>query len=610
LAGSPTSGRALDRLLPAIKRADDRFGAALAPILAAAATLVLVIPTLAPGVLDWDTAEFQTVGPVLGVAHPTGYPAYVILGWLASIVLPFGDPAYRMNLLQAFTAAGAVAVTAAIVQHLSGMRWVALASGLLFLTMPLAAREAVQMPVSSFATGPTLWTISTHADPHLLHLALVGLIFLLLLAWDRRRHSPDEETARRSGRWLVAAAGVYGVAVANHSLALLLPPAIGLFVLAAAPGILLERRLVLTCAGVMAATIVLLFAELPVRAAMNAPLVYGRPDTLGGFTYIVLGEQFRGSLVQPFSDLPEKFALVMSALAGWLGPLSFLAAAGFGSSLIRRPRYVLLAGLTAATACWFSASYANADISRYFLVPLFVAYTFVGLGLADCVTVAAWALGAAYSGPSEVEEVEGLQESEVGVAEPAGGAEDAASGAEESDYDFDYQDAGSALPGPPWLIVAVELVVAVAVIAGCLTVVPERWQVPSAEHPGGVSLTDRTYPSTWLHAILASPSEGGLPEDSVIVSWWSASTLLWYGQRVERLRPDVYIVDDRTRLDDNLGEVWDVIDRFLGQRPVFVIRMNGGRDGMEVISAMYDLVERPLPDGSTVRQVISKKGMP
>ncbi len=582
-------------------------GPALAPFIGAVVTLALVIPTLAPGVLDWDTAEFQTVGPVLGVAHPTGYPAYVILGWLASIVLPFGDPAYRMNLLQAFTAAGAVAGTVAIVQYLSGMRWVALASGLLFLTMPLAAREGIQLPVSSFATGPTLWTISTHADPHLFHLALVTLVFLLLLIWDRRRHSPDEETAHRSGRWLVAAAGVYGVAVANHSLALLLPPAIGLFVLAVAPGIFLERRLVLTCAGVMAATIALLFAELPIRAAMNAPLVYGRPDTLGGFAYIVLGEQFRGSLVQPFNDLPEKFALVMSALANWLGPLSFLAAAGFGSSLIRRPRYVLLAGLTAATACWFSASYANADISRYFLVPLFVAYTFVGLGLADCVTVAAWALGVVYSGPSEAQGVDGLLEAEdLGAVEPAVGAEDAAGGAD----DYDDEDAGAALPGPPWLIAAVELVVAAAVIAGCLTVVPERWQVPSAEHPGGVSLADRTYPSTWLHAIFASPSEGGLPEDSVIVSWWSASTLLWYGQRVERLRPDIYIVDDRTRLDDNLGEVWDVIDRFLGQRSVFVIRMTGGKDGMDVIRATYDLAERPLPDGSTVWQVISKKGMP
>jgi hypothetical protein len=223
------------------------------------------------------------------------------------------------------------------------------------------------------------------------------------------------------------------------------------------------------------------------------------------------------------------------------------------------------------------------------------------------VTVAAWALGVVYSGPSEAQGVDGLLEAEdLGAVEPAVGAEDAGSGA--GDYDDEY--AGAALPGPPWLIAAVELVVAAAVIAGCLTVVPERWQVPSAEHPGGVSLADRTYPSTWLHAIFASPSEGGLPEDSVIVSWWSASTLLWYGQRVERLRPDIYVVDDRTRLDDNLGEVWDVIDRFLGQRPVFVIRMTGGKDGMDVIRATYDLAERPLPDGSTVWQVISKKGMP
>ena len=56
-------------------------------------TLYLVIPTLAARALPaWDTAEFQTVGPVLGTAHPTGYPAYVILGWFASIVFqPFGE---------------------------------------------------------------------------------------------------------------------------------------------------------------------------------------------------------------------------------------------------------------------------------------------------------------------------------------------------------------------------------------------------------------------------------------------------------------------------------------------------------------------------------------
>ena len=48
---------------------------------------------LLPGVGFWDTAEFQAVGPLLGTAHPTGFPTYVLLGWLASVVLqPLGEP--------------------------------------------------------------------------------------------------------------------------------------------------------------------------------------------------------------------------------------------------------------------------------------------------------------------------------------------------------------------------------------------------------------------------------------------------------------------------------------------------------------------------------------
>ena len=59
---------------------------------------------------------------------------------------------------------------------------------------------------------------------------------------------------------------------------------------------------------------------------------------------------------------------------------------------------------------------------------------------------------------------------------------------------------------------------------------------------------------------------------AVIVSWWSYSTPLWYAQRVEGRRPDLVIVDDRTRLDEGLGDITDVIDAHLGTSPVYVIR--------------------------------------
>jgi hypothetical protein len=586
--------------------------AALAPLIGAVVTLWLVIPTLAPGVLSWDTAEFQTVGPVLGTAHPTGYPAYVILGFIASHLLPFGDPAYRMNLLQAIMAAGAVAGVVALVQFLTGMRWVALATGLLLLIMPTWSPATVSFPDgTSLTSSPLFWRVSTHADPHLFHVALVALIFLLLLVWERRRTDADLERRRHADRWLVAAAGVFGVAVANHSLALLLPPAIGLFVIAVAPGIFRQWRLILKCAAVLAAVVVVLFLELPIRAAMHAPLVYGHPDTWSGFQYVVLAEQFRGSLSDPFGNLGLKYAEVMNLFASWLGPLGLLALVGLGTSLVKRPRYLVLAGLAAVVTCGFSAAYANADIERYFLLPLFVAFTFVGLGLADALDLCVWLVGEV--GDRVAPRTIG------GSPEPASAA--ASPALEPAAFEPTAQSAAPSAPIEPapigpaaidagWgkrALLLVEILAAVVLLSAAAPIAPDRQAVPGAI-PGGVSETDQTYRETWMRAVLATPDRGGLPANAVIVSWWSDSTTLWYGQKVEGLRSDIYIVDDRTRLDDNLGEVWDVIDRFLGQRPVFLDRISGGVDGMDALSQLYVLRDFQLPDGATIKQVISKKG--
>lgn len=58
----------------------------------------------------WDTAVFQGAAPVLGLTHPTGYPTYLLLGWLWTHLLPMMEPASAMNLLAAVTGAGAVAL--------------------------------------------------------------------------------------------------------------------------------------------------------------------------------------------------------------------------------------------------------------------------------------------------------------------------------------------------------------------------------------------------------------------------------------------------------------------------------------------------------------------
>ena len=59
----------------------DRLDGALAAACALAA-LAGYLRTLAPGVTaDVDTALFQFLGRVLGVAHNPGYPLYALLTW-------------------------------------------------------------------------------------------------------------------------------------------------------------------------------------------------------------------------------------------------------------------------------------------------------------------------------------------------------------------------------------------------------------------------------------------------------------------------------------------------------------------------------------------------
>jgi hypothetical protein len=65
--------------------------------------LTLYILTLAPDILPADNGEFQLAATTLGVAHPPGFPLYTMLAFLMT-KLPFAaSPAYKVNLLSAFT---------------------------------------------------------------------------------------------------------------------------------------------------------------------------------------------------------------------------------------------------------------------------------------------------------------------------------------------------------------------------------------------------------------------------------------------------------------------------------------------------------------------------
>ena len=476
-----------------------------------------------PGLGFWDTAELQAVAPLLGTAHPTGYPTYVLLGWLVNVVLtPLGEPAFRMNLFAALSLGVAAAVTADLARALTRSTALGVLAGL------------------GLALTEVAWAIGTQADAHALHLVLVAVLLRLLVAWEDRADRPDRD------RYLVAAAVVFGLAVGNHSLTLLLAPPIALYVLAVDPATLGRPRLIATCASALVVTVVLVFLELPLRAGpFRAPLVYGHPETWDGFWYIVLAEQFRESVVGPFADTPAKAAEVVRQAISAFGPLTALIVIAYAATGIRRPTYALLTGVGSLLTCAFAASYDNAEIQRYYLGPILFAWTWLA--------ILAAAVGE-YLGTATADEADG-------PSSP-----------------------------PPRPILAAGL--AAALLIPTAVSLPDR-----------LARVDRSTDHAardWVDGAL-----GVMAPDALVVSWWSYSTPLWYAQHIEGQRPDLTVVDDRTRLDQGLGDVTDVIEANLTKRPVYVIRVDPSEIAM--LDRRYILDPVVPGDPSLLMRVVSRR---
>ncbi len=132
------------------------------------ASLILYAVTAAPSVatLFDDSLEFHVILPTLGIAHPSGYPLYTLLGKLFTLLLPCRDPAGRANLLSALAAALTVGLLYLAARRLAGSR-------------PAALTATV-----AFALSPAWWSQATLAEVYALHGLLVAIFIYCLLRWE------------------------------------------------------------------------------------------------------------------------------------------------------------------------------------------------------------------------------------------------------------------------------------------------------------------------------------------------------------------------------------------------------------------------------------------
>ena len=336
------------------------------------AALALYVRTLAPSVVALfdDSLEFQLVAYQLGIAHPTGYPLYTLLGWLFTR-LPLGDVAYRVNLMSAIF--GALTTT---LVYLIGLALTPNAES----SRPWISVAGASIGALALAVSPVFWSQATVAEVYTLNAAFVaGILWLLVRRETGRADRPFLAAEAR----LTGLAFLFGLSLTHHRTMLLLLPGIGLYLWrqrAEARPVTPRLRGWTWAKPVLAfAAPLLLYLYLPLRGHIGS-LDGSYTNTLAGFwRHVTAGGYGVFIFDNPFGA--ERGAgFYLSLFLDQFGPLGLLAGL-LGLGVLRRRHARSLTGVAFVTYGVFNLFYRVADIQVFFIPPFLIWAIWMGVGV-------------------------------------------------------------------------------------------------------------------------------------------------------------------------------------------------------------------------------------
>ncbi len=353
------------------------------------AALGLYLVTLAPTVTFADAGELAAAVYFLDVAHPPGFPLYLLLGKGFTLLVPWGRFIVRLNAFSALCAAVAVGLFSAAL--LVGMGETAGGSN-----VPGRRRRAGRLPAASspvrrpallpalvaaglLAVSRTFWEQATLTEVYALNMALAAGLLLLLALYLRAR---EQGRLCRADRLLAAAALLAGLGLGNHLTLLFIAVAVPVVAwIEEGRGFWRPRRLLLAglfCLGLA------VYLYLPLRARADPPLNWGNPDTLVRFWRHISGKQYRVSLTPGWETWQRQLAFFLPRLWGEFSPLPLLLLPlGVYRLFRRRPSLAWGSLLSAAVILLYALSYEIAeDQETYYMLFFLLAAWWMGEGVA------------------------------------------------------------------------------------------------------------------------------------------------------------------------------------------------------------------------------------
>jgi hypothetical protein len=353
-------------------------------------SFLVYLSTMSRSIPYIDGGELTTVLWTLGIAHPTGYPLFTLLGHLF-VQIPFSsEVAVRANLFAAVCTAAAGAIFYFVfVKALLVLRVFDSANSsnnssrerkkrkLQRVDEPeeipvevLKIRLAAVLASLSLIFSQTFWEQSTSIEVYPLQLVLFALI---LVMWLRFHESPAPSRSFFSGL-------VLGLGFTNHMTTILTVPALIFLFVSSYRQKKFDLKLIyrIIAGGALAG---LLYLYLPIRSSQNPILDWGNPDNFQRLAWLVSGKQFRVWMFSSFDVFQKQLGVFFSSIYSEFRITILVVVLGAAISLFSvkllgsMRKYFWFCLLLLLGDILYAANYNIHDISSYFLL------AYISLGL-------------------------------------------------------------------------------------------------------------------------------------------------------------------------------------------------------------------------------------
>jgi hypothetical protein len=350
--------------------------------------------TLAPSVVQIDSGELAAVQATLGIAHPTGYPLFTMLGYLFSLLsLPF-TKILQLNILSAIYCSVAIGVFTYTIKYCL--------DNVSVFKKKISEKDSAKKEKKKFkeqnvnvkqneipesfklltavfggltlAFSRTFWFQSTSVEVYSLHLLLISLIILFLLKAYVNSFEND-----KLFHWLVFAFFL-ALGFTNHLTSILILPGTAyLYFTKYKFNSASIWKLVLMIL-LFAVVLVAVYSYLPLRASQNPLLNWGNPIDWERIYRHITGKQYQVWLFTSFDSAGKQFSHFWSML-----PFEFfigliLSIVGLFVTMFRARKLFLFVLITFVFSVLYSINYDINDIDSYFLLAFVMLSFFAAFG--------------------------------------------------------------------------------------------------------------------------------------------------------------------------------------------------------------------------------------